>query len=74
MPQAPLTLQHYSVDMWLAVVVTGLVWHWCAWAYDNKAWRPRHATEPPDARQWTLTGLILCVLVLLAYIVIAGGA
>ena len=28
--QAPLTNQHYSVDMFLAVVVTALVWHWCA--------------------------------------------
>lgn len=72
--RAPVTLQHYSVDMFLAIVVATLVWHWAAWAYDGRAWRPRHKTEPPDQRQWALTALILGVLAILAYIIIAGGA
>ena len=63
-----------SVDMFLAIVVAALVWHWAAWAYDGRAWRPRHKTEPPDQRQWALTALILGVLAILAYIIIAGGA
>lgn len=63
-----------SVDMFLAIVVAALVWHWAAWAYDGRAWRPRHKTEPPDQRQWGLTALILGVLAILAYIIIAGGA
>ena len=60
--------------MFLAIVVAALVWHWAAWAYDGRAWRPRHKTEPPDQRQWGLTALILGVLAILAYIIIAGGA
>ena len=73
--QAPLTQQHYAVDMFLAVVVTTLVWYACTrWAYDGAPWRQRHPQEPPDPRQRTLTGLVLLVLGVVCYIIIVGGA
>mmetsp|Transcript_298 Transcript_298/g.861 ORF Transcript_298/g.861 Transcript_298/m.861 type:complete len:244 (-) Transcript_298:305-1036(-) len=72
--RAPITKQHYSVDMFLAVVVTALVWHWAAWAYDSRPWRQRHKSEGADPKQWALTGLILSVLAVVSFIIIAGGA
>lgn len=72
--RAPYTKQHYSVDMFLAVAVTALVWNWTIWAYDSRAWRKRHSDETSDPKQWGLTGLILLVLAIVSYIIIAGGA
>lgn len=73
--QAPLTLQHYAVDMFLAVVLSALVWHAATrWAYTGEPLRLRQPGERADPRQPTLTALIVAVLGLVAYIIIAGGA
>ena len=77
--RAALTLQHYSVDMFLATVVTALTWKAC------ECWYPAHASRlsrrppgsPPDPKgplQWALTAAVFAVLLVLAVIIIAGGA
>ena len=74
-PQAPLTRQHYTVDMFLAVVVGCLVWHAATrWTYNGEPVRWRHPGEAPDPRQKVLTALILGVLGIVGYIIIVGGA
>lgn len=45
-PQGPLTSTHYAVDMWLALTVTGLVWHCCDWCDERAAAPPRVAARP----------------------------
>ena len=80
--RGPLTAQHYAVDMFLAVVVTGLVWHSpvCEWVYPAGAasrLRRRAEGSPPDPRgplQWLLTALVFAVIAVLAVIIIIGGA
>jgi len=73
--QAPVTRQHYTVDMFLAVVVGILVWHGATrWTYDGEPLRKRHPQDPPDPRQRVLTALILGVLGIIGYIIIVGGA
>ena len=76
--QAPMTHQHYAVDMFLAVVVTSLVWMQLDWICPAcKPLPPRHPADPPDRRgplQWLFIALIFIVLVSLGVIVIGGGA
>ena len=73
--QAPLTRQHYTVDMFLAVVVCCLVWHAATrWTYKGEPVRWRYTGEPSDPRQRVLTALILGVLGIVGYIIIVGGA
>ena len=76
--QAPMTKQHYAVDMFLAVVVTSLVWMQLDWVCPaSRPLHPRHPADPPDKRgplQWLLTCLIFIVLVSLGVIIIGGGA
>ena len=76
--QAPMTQQHYAVDMFLAVVVTGLVWlqlHFLCPA--NTVLPQRHPADPPDKRgplQWLFIGMIFVVLLSLFIIIVGGGA
>ena len=76
--QAPMTQQHYAVDMFLAVVVTGLVWLQLDFLCPAKRVLPqRHPADPPDKRgplQWLLIGMILVVLLSLFIIIVGGGA
>ncbi|DBA96869.1 hypothetical protein WJX82_005400 [Trebouxia sp. C0006] len=76
--RAPMTHQHYAVDMFLAVVVTSLVWMQLDWICPAcKPLPPRHPADPPDRRgplQWLFIALIFIVLVSLGVIVIGGGA
>jgi hypothetical protein len=76
--RGPLTAQHYSVDMFLAAVVTALTWRACEHVYPAAArLRPRAPGAPPDARgalQWGLTAAVFAVLAVLALIIIVGGA
>ena len=73
-----MTKQHYAVDMFLAVVVTSLVWMQLDWICPaNKPLRPRHPADRPDRRgplQWLLICLIFIVLVSLGVIIVGGGA
>ena len=73
--QAPLTRQHYTVDMFLAVIIGSLVWHGATrWTYEGAPTRQRHPKDPSDPRQRVLTALILGVLGIVGYIIIVGGA
>ena len=73
--QAPLTLQHYAVDMFLAVVLSVLVWHAATrWTYKGAPLRERRPGERPDPRQTALTCIIIAILGLVGYIIISGGA
>ncbi len=76
--QAPMTHQHYAVDMFLAVVVTSLVWMQLDWICPAcKPLPPRHPADPPDRRgpvQWLFIALIFIVLISLGVIIIGGGA
>ena len=73
--QAPLTLQHYAVDMFLAVILSALVWHAVTrWAYKGAPVRERRPGERPDPPQTALTCVIIAILGLVGYIIIAGGA
>ena len=73
-----MTQQHYAVDMFLAVVVTSLVWMQLDWICPaNQPLPPRHPADPPDRRgllQWLFIWLIFVVLVSLGVIIIGGGA
>lgn len=73
-----MTKQHYAVDMFLAVVVSYLVWQQLDWICPaNKPLPSRHPSDPPDKRgalQWTFIVLIFVVLVSLGIIIIGGGA
>ena len=77
--RGPLTHQHYSVDMFLAAVVTARTWRAVEGVYaagPNRL-RPRPQGAPPDARgglQWALTAAVFAVLAVLAVIIIVGGA
>jgi hypothetical protein len=54
---------HYSVDMFLAVVIAGLVWHWRRSLYDvTMTWRIRHRDSPTDPLPKALVGLVIGVL------------
>ncbi|KAL3155537.1 hypothetical protein ABBQ38_011089 [Trebouxia sp. C0009 RCD-2024] len=76
--RAPMTKQHYAVDMFLAVVVTSLVWMQLDWICPaSKPLYPRHPADPPDKRgplQWLLICLIFIALVSVGVIIIGGGA
>ncbi len=76
--RGPLTVQHYSVDMFLAAVVTALTWRACEGVYPAAArLLPRAPGAPPDPRgalQWGLTAAVFAVLAVLALIIIVGGA
>ena len=76
--QAPMTKQHYAVDMFLAVVVTCLVWMQLDGICPaSKPLPRRHPADPPDHRgpvQWLFIALIFVVLVSLGVIIIGGGA
>ena len=76
--QGPMTQQHYAVDMFLAVVVTGLVWKQLDFLCPAKRFLPqRHPADPPDKRglmQWLFIGLIFVVLLSLFIIIVGGGA
>lgn len=73
-----MTKQHYAVDMFLAVVVTGLVWMQLDFICPARHRIPkRHPADPPDKRgplQWLFIVLILAVLLSLFVIIIGGGA
>ena len=76
--RGPLTQQHYSVDMFLASVVTALTWRACESVYPRQArLAPRLPGTPPDPKgrlQWALTAAVFVVLAVLALIIIVGGA
>jgi DNA mismatch repair protein MutS2 len=76
--RGPLTQQHYSVDMFLASVVTALTWRACEGVYPRQAkLAPREPGTPPDPKgrlQWALTAAVFVVLAVLALIIIVGGA
>lgn len=76
--QAPMTKQHYAVDMFLAVVVTSLVWMQLDWICPaSRPLHPRHPADLPDKRgplQWLFICLIFIVLVSLGVIIVGGGA
>lgn len=76
--QAPITQQHYAVDMFLAVVVTSLVWMQLDCLCPDRYRLPqRQPAYPPDRRgplQWLFTLLIFAVLMSLIIIIIGGGA
>lgn len=56
---------HYSVDMFLAVVVTCLVWHWRRPVYSaSMVWKPRPVTAAPDKVPSLLVGLVIGVITL----------
>jgi hypothetical protein len=65
--------------MFLATAVTWLTWHACAWVYPARESRLRRrkagqGPDPKGALQWLLTGAVFVVLLVLAVIIIAGGA
>jgi len=77
--RAALTLQHYSVDMFLATTVTVLTFKACEHVYPTQESRlkARPPGSPPDPKgplQWALTAAVFAVLGVLAIIIIAGGA
>ena len=77
--RGPLTAQHYSVDMFLAAVVTALTWRAVEGVYPAAASRlpPRPPGQRPDAKgklQWGLTAAVFLVLATLGVIIIIGGA
>lgn len=73
-----MTKQHYAVDMFLAVVVTGSVWMHLDFICPARQCLPaRHPADPPDRRgplQWLFVTLIFIVLLSLFVIIIGGGA
>lgn len=70
-----LDLQHYSVDMVLAVVVTWAVWDWLAWLHPPARPLPRRAPgAAPDPLSLWVVGLILVGLAVAGVIVIGGRA
>lgn len=73
-----MTNQHYSVDMFLAVVVTALVWHALACIQPpGSKLHIRHCDEPADPGgplKWLLIGLIVAVLLIVGVVIIVGGA
>lgn len=56
---------HYSVDMFLAVAITALVWHWRAGTYsESSVWTQRPMHAPPDKVPTVLVALVVGVLTL----------
>ena len=54
---------HYSVDMFLAVVIACLVWHWRSDVYDVKmTWKSRVPHEKRDPIPKSLVALVMGVL------------
>jgi hypothetical protein len=63
---------HYSVDMFLAVVLTALVWHWRSSSYSAAAVWPRRGPGAPwDPLPKGLVALVLGVLVIV-FVGVAG--
>lgn len=61
-----------SVDMFLAVVVTSLVWHWRSGLYPpTEVWRERPPGIPADRVPYALVALVAGVL-LLVFVGVAG--
>ena len=70
-----LELQHYSLDMLLAPVVTAAVWTWLKWVYPEDEPLPRRQegarSDPPNV---FVVGLIAFALFTAAVIVVVGKA
>jgi DNA mismatch repair protein MutS2 len=70
-----LELQHYSVDMLLAVVVTAAVWGWARRVYPECAPLPRRAEgAPADAPNPAVLALIAFTLVTAAVAILVAKA
>ncbi|KAG2501848.1 hypothetical protein HYH03_000346 [Edaphochlamys debaryana] len=70
------TLQHYSVDMLLAVVVTWAVWDWLQWVYPpaETVLPKRPPGQARDKLNPAVLALIIGCLLVAGIIVIAGKA
>jgi DNA mismatch repair protein MutS2 len=65
--------QHYSVDMFLAVVVTYAVWNALDWVYPASQPLPaRLPGTPPDKLHPAILALLAGILLVAAIIVIGG--
>lgn len=63
---------HYSVDMWLAVTLTVLVWRWRAHVYpESETWKERRAGAPKDPFPVGMVAVVLGVLALV-FVGVAG--
>lgn len=70
--QETLDKTHYSVDMFLAVVLTFLVWKWREHVYQaDDTWQPRPAGAPADPVPRCLVALVVVTLIIL-FVGVAG--
>lgn len=71
-PQETVDKTHYSVDMWLAVTLTALVWRCRAHVYpESERWAERPAGAPRDPFPVGMVAVVLGVLTLV-FVGVAG--